>query len=197
MSAVTSALTEDRVDELNRKLEVLTEQVGLLAQQAQAARARRDEWDELRADVVPLSRDAFLTLMTKLDEYERRGYFEFAKGGAEVLDRVVSSFGEDDLQQLGDNIVLMLTTIREMTQPELMRMLRRTAFVAREEEPEDVSLFQLLKRLNDPAVKRGLDRMLRMLHTVEIETEAAGPPETAAPGAPAPGGDTEYDPAKE
>lgn len=179
MSAVTSALTEDRIDELGRKLDLLTEQVALLTEQARQAQERRAEWDELRADVVPLSRDAFLTLMARLDEYERRGYFEFAKGGAEVLDRVVSAFGEDDLHQLGDNIVLMLTTIREMTQPELMRMLRRTALVAREEEPEDVSLLQLFKRLNDPAVKRGLDRMLRMLHTVELETEAAGPAETA------------------
>lgn len=169
MTTVTT--TDDRVAQLDAKIDALTEQVAVLVDQARAAQVRRAEWDELTADVMPLSRDAFVTLTAKLDELERRGYFEFARGGAEVLDRIVTSFGEDELHELGDNIVLMLRTVKEMTQPEVMSLLRRTAAVAREDEPEDVSLFQLLKRLNDPAVKRGIDRMLRVLATAEDAVE--------------------------
>ena len=33
---------------------------------------------------------------------------------------MVTSFGEDDVAALGDNVVLILNTLKEMTQPEVM-----------------------------------------------------------------------------
>ena len=65
---------------------------------------------------------------------ERKGYFTFVQGGMEILDTVVSNFTEDDVRQLGDNIVLILNTVKEMTQPEAMHLLRSTATVMMEEE---------------------------------------------------------------
>lgn len=118
-------------------------------------------------DLSPLSQDAFLTLMQRMDEMERKGYFNFVRGGMEITDKVVASFTEDDVRQLGDNIVLILQTIKEMTQPEIMKMMRNTATVMREEAPPvDVSMFTILRQLNDPAVKRGLAKTLSVLKTV-------------------------------
>jgi len=119
-------------------------------------------WD----DLSPITRDSFLTLMSKLDELERKGYFVFLQGGLDIVDRVVSSFGEEDVRQLGDNIVLILETVKEMTQPDVMRLMRQTAHVVREEEPVDTSLRGLLRQLNDPAVKRGLAKTLNLLRSV-------------------------------
>ncbi len=118
-------------------------------------------------DLTPLSQDAFLTLMNRLDEMERKGYFAFLKGGMDIMDQVVTSFTEDDVRQLGDNIVLILQTVKEMTQPEIMTMMRNTASVMREEEPVgNVSMLTILRQLNDPAVKRGLSKTLSVLRTV-------------------------------
>jgi uncharacterized protein YjgD (DUF1641 family) len=48
-----------------------------------------------------------------------------------------------------------------------MTMMRNTASVMREEEPPvDVSMFSILRQLNDPAVKRGLSKTLSVLRTV-------------------------------
>ncbi|MCA9899615.1 MAG: DUF1641 domain-containing protein [Ardenticatenaceae bacterium] len=129
-----------------------------------------DQMESLAAmwqDLNPLSQDAFLTVMHRLDEMERKGYFNFARGGMAIMDNVVTSFTQEDVQQLGENIVLILQAVKEMTQPEIMTMMRNTAVIMREEEaPVDVSMFTILKQLNDPAVKRGLSKTLSVLRTV-------------------------------
>jgi uncharacterized protein YjgD (DUF1641 family) len=120
----------------------------------------------LGADLSPLTQDAFLTLMQRLNEMERKGYFIFVQGAMDMFDRIVASFSQDDVRQLGENIVLILETVKEMTQPEVMWMLRNTAHMMREEDvPQNVTMISLLRQLNDPAVKRGLSRTLTVLRT--------------------------------
>lgn len=125
---------------------------------------------EMWRDVGPLTQDAFLTLMTRLDEMERRGYFLFLRGGMDIMDRIVTSFSEEDVRQLGENVVLILQTIKEMTQPDIMRLVQNTTAVIREEEPdENISMLRLLRQFNDPAVRRGLSRTLTVLRAVSDE----------------------------
>jgi uncharacterized protein YjgD (DUF1641 family) len=121
---------------------------------------------ELSADVAPLSKDMMLTLMARLDDFERRGYVNFAKSGLGVMDRVVTSFSEDDIDQLGDNIVLILQTVKEMTQPEVMRLLQRTAAEVRDTEVEEIGLMKAMWRMRNPGVRRGLSRVLRILESI-------------------------------
>ena len=118
-------------------------------------------------DINPLTQEAFLTLMGRLDEMERKGYFSFLRGGMAITDEIVTSFSEGDVRQLGENVVLILRTVKEMTQPEIMTMMQRTAVTLREEEMvENISLMGILRQLNDPAVKRGLSKTLNVLRTV-------------------------------
>lgn len=121
---------------------------------------------ELWQDVSPLSRDAFLTTMNWLNELEQKGYFVFLQGGLDMADRIVTSFSEEDVRQLGENIVLILQTIKEMTQPQIMTMLRHTAQVVKEDEPVNTSLLSIMRQLNDPAVKKGLAKTLQVLKSV-------------------------------
>lgn len=122
---------------------------------------------ELGRNFSQLTQDAFLTLMGRLDEMERKGYFTFLQGGMDIFDRIVTSFTEEDVQQLGDNIVLILQTVKEMTQPEIMHLLQNTASVMREEDvAENISLLSIIRQLNDPAVKKGLAKTLTVLKTV-------------------------------
>jgi uncharacterized protein YjgD (DUF1641 family) len=121
---------------------------------------------ELGQEMSPLSQDVFLTLMMRLNEMERKGYFTFMRGGLEIADRVVTAFDEEDVRQLGDNIVLIMETVKQMTQPDVMRLLQNTAVVMREEEVADVSMLTILRQLNDPAVRRGLSKTLTVLRTV-------------------------------
>lgn len=121
---------------------------------------------ELWQDLSPLSRDAFLTTMNRLNELEQKGYFIFLQGGLDMADRIVTSFSEEDVRQLGENIVLILQTVKEMTQPQIMTMLRHTAQVVKDDEPVNTSLLGIVRQLNDPAVKKGLAKTLQVLKSV-------------------------------
>jgi len=121
---------------------------------------------ELWQDLSPLSQDAFLTMMNYLNEMEQKGYFVFLQGGLEMMDKVVTSFGKEDIDQLGDNIVLILQTVKEMTQPEIMGMLSNTAQVFTDEEPVDISFISIIRQMNDPEVRRGLAKTLQILKSV-------------------------------
>lgn len=121
---------------------------------------------ELWQDMSPLSRDMFFRVMAQLNEMEQKGYFAFLQGGLDMVDRIVSEFSEEDVQQLADNVVLILQTVKEMTQPEIMTMLRNTALVVKDEEPVDTSLLSIVRQLNDPQVRRGLAKTLNVLKSV-------------------------------
>ena len=161
-------MTTLTVDELVGKVDELTARVEALVERQEADRllsaAAMGSVSELLGDVGEISGEVFETAIVRLDDLRRRGYFEFSAGVLEVLDRIVTSFDRDDLAALGDNVVLILETVKEMTQPEVMRMLQRTARIMREdEEPEKLSLFRLLREMRDPEVKLGLHRMLTVL----------------------------------
>jgi len=133
-----------------------------------------DPWADLVEDMAPVAREALNSLTETLAEAERRGYFGFARSGMGVVDKVVTSFSEEDVKALGDNIVLILETIKQMTQPQVMAMLQRTVDVVGEKEPaEPPSLFALLKELREPQVRRGLARAISMLRSVGTDTPIA------------------------
>lgn len=130
-------------------------------------------------DIVPLTGDAFMTLTQRLAVLDQRGYFSFAREGLGVLDRVVTTYDEDDIRALGENIVLILDTVKQMTQPEVMTMLRRTVDSIEATDVESASLFTLARQMRDPEVKRGLARMLGMLRTMGADpTEPSNNPKT-------------------
>lgn len=165
----TTTVTADRLDVLEDKLDRLADQLEVVARHADtldAVLAQLEASRELIDDVMPMTTGAVEGLTQRLAELEQRGYFSFAREGLAVVDRVVETYDEDDIQALGDNIVLILDTVKEMTQPEVMTMLRRTVHSIEETDVEAVSMFQLLRQLRDPEVKRGLGRLLGMLRTM-------------------------------
>lgn len=134
-----------------------------------------DQLDGLKdmADVAgPITQKAFGKAEDVLDEAERKGYFAFARGGLNIVDNIVTSFSEDDVKQLGDNIVLILRTVKEMTQPEVMNFLRSTMSTAETEleAPVDTSYRALLGQMRDPNVRRGLALTMRMLGNIGSQT---------------------------
>lgn len=157
----------------HEQLSALSDQVAELAAIVKAQQHRQDEQyakvQELLGEVNALGRPAMDLAMSTLADLEAKGYFAFAKESAGVLDTIVTSFGPDDVRQLGDNVVTILTTVREMTQPEVMELVRRTAETAQDTETEAMtppSTFALLRQMRDPEVRRGLARVMAMLQTV-------------------------------
>ena len=131
-----------------------------------------DSVAELTHELNSLSGAAMAKLTDTLQVAEEKGYFAFARQGGRIADRIVVEFSEEDIAALGDNVVTILDAVKEMTQPEVMGLVRRTAMTV--QDGEDVhmdppSMFALLKSMRDPQTRRGLARMLSMLHTIGEE----------------------------
>lgn len=122
----------------------------------------------------PVIMEGFDKLTQVLEDLDRKGYFAFARGGLRMADNVVTSFTEEDVDRLGDNIVLILNVVKDMTQPEIMTFVRNTVQEAEQEvtRPVDTSLISILRQMQDPAVRRGLALSLRLLRVVGAQ--AAG-----------------------
>ncbi|HZD21904.1 MAG TPA: DUF1641 domain-containing protein [Acidimicrobiia bacterium] len=152
----------------NSQLEQMAEQLRVLVEEAEERRRLRDSYSELMADLSPVVSQSMSVLTHILTEAEDRGYAEFARGGVEVADRVATSFTYEDVNALGDNIVLILETIKEMTQPEVMQMLRSTfRHIHDVDEPvEPPSLLALLRQLRTVEARRGLYRLIVALRSL-------------------------------
>lgn len=126
--------------------------------------------NDLMLDLGPIVNDAFLQAVGQLDEMERKGYFAAIREGVYVLDNIVEAFGPEDVRALGDNIVTILSTVREMTQPEIMHTaqnLARTFNVPEvRREGLDVSYLGLIKQMRDPEMRRGLALTLTLLKAI-------------------------------
>lgn len=170
--------TEVSVEDLVRLLRQFLSSVGTL----EKSLVQLNAMAELAADVAPITTEAMELATSKLIELDDKGYFRLVSAGTEIADKVVGSFTEDDLHQLGDNVVFILQTVKEMTQPEVMGMLQGTAFAIQETQHEidegrdaTPSLFGLAKQMRDPEVRRGMDRALGILRTLSNGTNGANP----------------------
>jgi len=130
-------------------------------------------------DASPLIREYLIDFMAKMDEFDRKGYFEFVKESQNVFDRVVTSFGKEDVKALGDNVVTILNTIKHLTQPDMLHTVNNAINVYKQldiEVSKDVSLYKLFKELNTPEVKRGIAFAIQFLKNIanpqqQISTE--------------------------
>jgi uncharacterized protein YjgD (DUF1641 family) len=131
---------------------------------------------DLMDTVGPLADEAFEKAVMELARMEQKGYFNFARGGMQIMDNVVTSFTEEDVNRFGDNVVLILNTVKDMTQPEIMNFVRNTLLVAEKEidKPVDISYSGLIRQVRNPEVRRGLALTMRVLHVVGAQAGGNG-----------------------
>ena len=163
--------TDDRLSQISAQLDEL--RAALHRQQAE-----RQQLADLLAEVNLVARPAMEMATGILTDLDAKGYFTFGQEALGVADRVVTSFSAEDVRALGDNVVTILQTVREMTQPEVMGLVRRTAETAQDADEEFTtppSTFALLRQMRDPEVRRGLARVMAMLQTVGADVHRTSP----------------------
>lgn len=117
-------------------------------------------------DFSPISRELFIDFMNKLDEFDRKGYFQFMKELTKVSDNIVTSFTVQDVKDLGENVATILNTIKSLTQPDMLQTINNAVSVYKSLDinvDEKVSTYRLLKELNKPEMKRGLAFAIQFL----------------------------------
>jgi uncharacterized protein YjgD (DUF1641 family) len=119
-----------------------------------------------------LGKQVFNHTVEQLNKFESDGYFEIAQEGWLIVEKINNEFSKGDIRALGDNIVLILNTIRNMTQPEIMNLANNAVSAIKSDLPESekVSFWTLIKELSDPKVRRGLVRLLKLLKVLDEQS---------------------------
>lgn len=120
-------------------------------------------------DVGLLSKEMTKQVMDKLDEFDRKGYFSFFSESLNIIDNIVSSFTVEDVKALGDNIVTILNTVKNLTQPDMLQSVNNALNVYKKldiEIEKDISLIKLVKELNKPETKKALYFTLQFLKSL-------------------------------
>lgn len=123
---------------------------------------------DLAGTVGPLTDSVFEKATDLLQTAEHKGYFAVARGGARVVDDVVTSLSAEDLERFGQGVALLLPVLRDLTQPETLAQVRAAIADGQVQvgRPVDASLPSLLAQMRDPNVRRGLALTLRVLGVV-------------------------------
>jgi len=181
LNLIGNDLFKATVDELDHAgVEVDTEQIkslffrllrnaGTLNEILQMAESMVD----LSKDIGPVITQMGLDGIQKMHEMEQRGYFEFLKEVSGIIDNIVTHYTAEDVKLLADNIVTILETVKNLTQPEMLGAMNNAINVFQKLEIENVeeySLWKAFKELRTPEGRKGIGFIMTFLKNMTKDT---------------------------
>ena len=174
----TEVLAEE-LERIDDKLDRLVAAVGLLDR-------RRDDTEQLLADLMPAANGAMRVATRQLWELERKGTIALFKDTVAALEEASGRIDPADVQALGESGGRAMRTLRILTGPDVAVAAERSVEALQEARTgKPPGFFALLRRLWSPRARRGLGALLGILEGLG---EGAHPvtPGTAARRTPRP-----------
>ena len=126
-------------------------------------------------DAGPVMREMIIDLIKKLHEFEQKGYFNFFRELFYVMDTIIANYSEEDVKQLAENVVTILDTVKNLTQPEMLHTMNNAVNIYRsmgKEEIEEYSLFKALREMRSPEMKRSIGFIMTFLKNLSKDIHA-------------------------
>jgi uncharacterized protein YjgD (DUF1641 family) len=117
-------------------------------------------------DAGPIVHQVGLDTINKLHELEKRGYIDFFRELSKSLDNIVTNFKAEDVKALSDNIVFILETVRNLTQPDMLKAINNALAIYKNldmENVEEYSVFKAFMELRKPEMKKGIGFIITFL----------------------------------
>ena len=113
-------------------------------------------------------------LINKLHNLEEKGYFIFFRELLSIIDKIITHFTIDDLKSLADNIVTILETIKNLTQPDMLKAVNDAIAIYKNLETENVkeiSMLKALRMMNSKDGKKAMGFIMTFLINVAKNSE--------------------------
>ena len=123
-------------------------------------------------DAGPVANEVLIDIIKKMHEFEKKGYFEFIKELMHVFDNIITNYSGEDVRFLSDNIVTIMDTIKNMTQPEMLSAMNNAFNIFKNLNPDDVEEYSILKAFREmrtPEMKRGIGFIMLFLKNLTKE----------------------------
>jgi uncharacterized protein YjgD (DUF1641 family) len=117
-------------------------------------------------DVSPIIHQVGLDAIEKLNYLEQRGYIDFFRELSKALDNIVTHFSVEDVKSLSDNVVIILETVKNLTQPDMLKAVNNALAIYKNldmENIEEYSLFKAMMQFRKPEMRRGIGFMITFL----------------------------------
>ena len=114
---------------------------------------------DLSKEVGPIANEVIIDFTKQMNTFEQKGYFAFFKEVGPIMDNIVAGFSPQDLRELADSIVSMLSIVKDMTQPEVLGTMQNAVRAFNSMETESVpsySIWRVMKEMNSPEMKKAL-----------------------------------------
>ena len=114
---------------------------------------------DLTKDIAPIANEVIIDGTKKLHEFEQKGYFEFIRELGKIVDNIVTHFTTEDLNLLADNVVTILETVKNLTQPEMLHSVNNAVkiFASMDiDQAPQYSIWKLMREMNQPEMKKSL-----------------------------------------
>lgn len=128
---------------------------------------------DLLKDVTPMINEAGIDFTHKLNEFEQKGYFEFFKELSRIIDNIITSYPPEDVRALADNVVTILDTVKNLTQPDMLKAMNNAINIFKNLDTKDIpeySLWKAFREMNTPEMKRGIGFMITFLKNLSKES---------------------------
>jgi tRNA 2-thiouridine synthesizing protein E len=146
---------------IEAQLEQLTAQVSQLVENQRVI-------SESLSELSPIVMSVMKAGAVQFGELEEKGYFTFGSQAVRALDKVVQAYSEEDLDRFGDNIVAILDTVRNVTQPDVLDFANEATDAihgAGDAKPVG-GVWGMYKASKDDDMQRGMAVMFEMLRQV-------------------------------
>jgi uncharacterized protein YjgD (DUF1641 family) len=117
-------------------------------------------------DAGPIAHQVGLDAINKMNELEKKGYFDFFRELSKSLENVVAHFSAEDVKALSDNIVFILETIKNLTQPDMLKAFNNALAIYKNldmDNVEEYSIFKAMMEMRKPEMKKGIGFMITFL----------------------------------
>ena len=124
---------------------------------------------DLIKDLSPILHQIGLDGVRTMAMLEEKGYVDFAKEGIKIIENILEHFTAEDVRLLADNIVIILETVKNLTQPDMLDSINNGVVVYKSMDVNDIpeySLWKAMRAMNSPELRKGLGFMITFLKNI-------------------------------
>ena len=125
-------------------------------------------------EVQPIANDAIIEWTHMVAEFDQKGYFEFFRNVMPVLDNIVSGLSREDLVDLSENVMTIIHTMKDLTQPQMLKSIDNAVKVYSSIETENIpsySIWKFIREINSPEMKKAFGFALTFLKNMSKNIE--------------------------
>jgi len=114
---------------------------------------------DLTKEIGPIANEAIIDFTKKLAVWEQKGYFAFIKDIGPIIENIIDGLEPKDMKDLADNVMLILHTVKDITQPNMLKSIDNAVRLYASIETENVpsySVWRLMREMNSPEMKKAI-----------------------------------------